>query len=69
MASRLHPGDEQNGSFEPASRRLQNLKPGIESGQPRQKAGEGGVKRRVRRGAKDISRESLAQRIREREGR
>jgi hypothetical protein len=69
MGSRLHPGDEQNGSFEPAIRPSQNLKPGIESGQPRQKAGEGGVKRRVRRGAKHISQASLAQRIRESEGR
>lgn len=68
MESRSHPGDEQNGSFEPVIRPSQNLKPGIESGQQGQEAGEGGRDRRVRCEAKEIPQVSLAQRIRERGG-
>src|SRR5262249_43980120 len=68
MESRLHPGDEQNGSFEPAIRPSQIIKPGIERGHQRKEDGEGGSDRRVRSKAKEIPQASLAKRIREREG-
>lgn len=69
MESKLHPGDEQNGSFEPGIRSLKSVKPGIKSGQQSQEKAEGNHDRRVRCEAKEIPQASLAQRIREREER
>jgi hypothetical protein len=65
MQSNSQSDDAQNGSFGAADRPLQNLKPGFEAVKAKRKEERG---RRVPSKAKDVPRKSLAQRIREREG-
>jgi hypothetical protein len=69
MESRFQSEDEQNGSFGPADRPLQNLKPGFESGEQKREVAQGDRLRRLRSEEKAVPRAPLAKRIREREAR
>jgi hypothetical protein len=69
MPSTSESDDDLNASFGAAERYSQDVTPGFESRQQEQEAAQGDQHLRRNRQERDVPRASLAERIREREGR